>query len=71
MDEKEIAYKITMRRDSERILMGVLFTIVIAALWFIVLGCGIESRLADGLLGATVTAFILMVQFFFRSSGSK
>jgi hypothetical protein len=59
------------RRDTDRLIMGVIFTSLIGALWVIVLGFGIENRLIDGVLGATVSAFILMVQFYFRSSGSK
>ena len=59
------------RIDTDRMIMGVLCTLLIFGLWIVVLGTGMENRLVDGLLGSTVTAFILIVQFFFRSSGHK
>jgi hypothetical protein len=71
LDEDKMEYIRSARRDTDRLIMGVIFTSLIGALWVIVLGFGIENRLIDGVLGATVSAFILMVQFYFRSSGSK
>jgi len=59
------------RIDTDRMIMGILFVILIFMLWVLVLGTGVENRLVDGLLGATVTAFVLIVQFFFRTSGHK
>ena len=59
------------RMDSDRMIMGVFLVAIIAAIWIIVLGTGIENRLVDGFLGATVTAFILIVQFYHRASGHK
>ena len=65
----ELEFKQNKRRDIDRLIMGIIWTLVIASIWVIVIGAGIENRLVDGFLGATVTAFILMVQFYFRSSG--
>jgi len=59
------------RIDTDRMIMGVLCVLLIFGLWIIVLGTGMENRLVDGLLGATVTAFVLIVQFFFRASGHR
>ena len=59
------------RIDSDRMIIGVLAIIIIAAMWFIVIGTGIENRVVDGLLGSTLPAFILIIQFFFRTSGHK
>ena len=59
------------RMDCDRMVMGIILIAVIAAVWIIVLGTGIENRLVDGFLGATVTAFILIVQFYHRASGHK
>ena len=71
LTDKEMEYKQNARIDAERLVMGILCTILIFALWIIVLGCGIENRLIDGLLGATVTSFVLIVQFYHRASGHK
>jgi len=71
VDSEEMEYIRSARRDTDRLIMGIIWTLTIAALWVVVIGFGIENRLIDGVLGATVTAFILMVQFYFRTSGAK
>ena len=71
LSPQEMDFLQNARIDSDRLIMGILCIILIFTLWVIVLGGGIENRLVDGLLGATVTAFVLIVQFFFRASGHK
>lgn len=70
-EEKRMEFIRSARRDTDRLIMGIIWTLVITTLWVIVIGFGIENRLIDGVLGATVTAFILMIQFYFRTSGAK
>lgn len=71
LTDRQLDFIQNARIDTDRMIMGVLCILLIFVLWIIVLGTGVENRLVDGLLGSTVTAFVLIVQFFFRASGHK
>ena len=71
LTDRQLDFIQNARVDTDRMIMGVLCILLIFTLWIIVLGTGVENRLVDGLLGSTVTAFVLIVQFFFRASGHK
>lgn len=69
LNREQLDFIQNARIDTDRMIMGILCILLIFGLWVIVLGTGVENRLVDGLLGSTVTAFVLIVQFFFRASG--
>ena len=72
MDEKERAeYIKSKRRGEERLIMNILFTLSILALWIIVIGTNFENNVINIILGATTTAWVLIVQFYNRKSGDK